>query len=112
MGHLKALILKCNQTKNDFEISQILNFCCEKQLLRLEMEYNFIHMAVVTGHAVAYTICLIFKHITDYVQLYCTNYLLTLLAITTRLTDFGLPQYLLPGASALCAPTPVGYTNR
>ena len=34
------------------------------------------------------------------------------MAIITRLTDFGLPQHILPGASALCAPTPVGYTNR
>ena len=40
------------------------------------------------------------------------TYLLTSLAITTRLTDFGLPQHILPDASASCAPTPVGYTDR
>ena len=31
---------------------------------------------------------------------------------SSRLTDFGLPQHILPGASASCAPTPVGHTNR
>ena len=34
------------------------------------MENNFIHMAVTAGHVVAYTICQIFKHIIDCVQLY------------------------------------------
>ena len=33
------------------------------------MENNFIQMAVSAGHAVAYTICPIFKHIIDCVQL-------------------------------------------
>ena len=37
------------------------------------MESNFIQMAALTGHAVVYTIGPIFKHIIDYVQLYCTN---------------------------------------
>ena len=37
------------------------------------MENNFIQMAASTGHAVAYTIGLIFKHIIDCVQLYFTN---------------------------------------
>ena len=37
------------------------------------MESNFIQMAVSTGHAVAYTICPIFKHIIDCVELYFTN---------------------------------------
>ena len=37
------------------------------------MENNFIQMAAFFGHAVAYTICLIFKHIIDCVQLYFTN---------------------------------------
>ena len=42
------------------------------------MENNFIHMATSAGHAVAYTIDPIFKHIIDYVQLYFTNnYLIT-----------------------------------
>ena len=37
------------------------------------MENNFIHMAFAAGHAVAYTIDPIFKHIIDRVQLYFTN---------------------------------------
>ena len=37
------------------------------------MENNFIQMADSAGHAVAYTIGLIFKHIIDCVQLYFTN---------------------------------------
>ena len=37
------------------------------------MENNFIHMAASAGHAVAYTIGPIFKHIIDCVQLYFTN---------------------------------------
>ena len=37
------------------------------------MENNFIQMAASSGHAVAYTIGLIFKHIIDCMQLYFTN---------------------------------------
>ena len=37
------------------------------------MENNFIQMAVSAGHAVAYTIGLIFKHIIDCKQLNFTN---------------------------------------
>ena len=37
------------------------------------MEYNFIQMASSAGHAVAYTIGSIFKHIIASVQLYLTN---------------------------------------
>ena len=37
------------------------------------MENNFIQMAVSAGHAVAYTIGPILKHIIDCVQLYFTN---------------------------------------
>ena len=37
------------------------------------MENNFIQMAASAGHAVAYTISAIFKHIIDCVQLYFTN---------------------------------------
>ena len=37
------------------------------------MENNFIQMAASAGHAVAYTIGPIFKHIIDCVQLYLTN---------------------------------------
>ena len=37
------------------------------------MENNFIQMVASAGHAVAYTIGLIFKHTIDCVQLYFTN---------------------------------------
>ena len=37
------------------------------------MQHNFIQIAASAGHAVAYTIGLISKHITDCVQLYFTN---------------------------------------
>ena len=37
------------------------------------MKNNFIQMAAAAGHAVAYTIVPIFKHIIDYVQLYFIN---------------------------------------
>ena len=37
------------------------------------MENKFIQMAASAGHAVAYTIGSIFKHIIDCVQLYFTN---------------------------------------
>ena len=37
------------------------------------MEDNFIQMAASAGHAVAYNIGPIFKHIIDYMQLYFTD---------------------------------------
>ena len=37
------------------------------------MKNNFIQMVASAGHAIAYTIGLIFKHIIDCVQLYFTN---------------------------------------
>ena len=37
------------------------------------MENNFIQMAASAGHAVAYAIGLILKHIIDCVQLYFSN---------------------------------------
>ena len=37
------------------------------------MENNFIQMVTSAGHAVAYTIGAILKHIIDCVQLYYTN---------------------------------------
>ena len=37
------------------------------------MENNYIQMVVLGGHAVAYMIIPIFKHIIDCVQLYFTN---------------------------------------
>ena len=48
-------------------------FYLKVQSLRFIMENNFIHMAASAGHAVAYTIGPIFKHIMDCVQLYFTN---------------------------------------
>ena len=44
-----------------------------KLLNILIMENNFIQMAASAGHAVAYTIGPIFKHIIDFVQQYFTN---------------------------------------
>ena len=43
------------------------------QSFQLIMENNFIQMADLAGHAVAYAIDPIFKHIIDSVQLYFTN---------------------------------------
>ena len=40
------------------------------------MENNFIEFAASAGHAIAYTIDPIFKHIIDYVQL-CFTYFFT-----------------------------------
>ena len=37
------------------------------------MENNFIQMAILSGHVVAYTIGAIYKHIVNCVQLYFTN---------------------------------------
>ena len=37
------------------------------------MEYNFIQIAASAGHAVAYAIGQIYKHIIDCVHLYFTN---------------------------------------
>ena len=39
------------------------------------MENNFIHVAALAGHAVAYMIGPIFKHIIDCVQLYLIQWL-------------------------------------
>ena len=44
-------------------------FYLKVQSFRLIMENNFIQIAASAGHAVAYTICVIFKHIIDCVQL-------------------------------------------
>ena len=43
------------------------------QSFRLMIENNFIQMAASAGHAVAYMIVPLFKHIIDCVQLYFTN---------------------------------------
>ena len=48
------------------------NFCfyLKVQSFRLIVENNFNEMVALAGHAVAYTIGTIFKHIIDYVQLF------------------------------------------
>ena len=46
------------------------------------------------------------------IQLQQDYYLLTYVAITTRLSGFGLSVSFSPGASASCAPRPVGHTKR
>ena len=48
-------------------------FYLKVQSFRLIMDNNFSPMAASAGHAVAYTIGTIFKHIIDCVQLYLTN---------------------------------------
>ena len=48
-------------------------FYLKAQSFHLIMENNFIQMFASAGHAVAYTIAPIFKHIIDYVQLYFIN---------------------------------------
>ena len=58
--------------KNYWIFSQISFFYLKVQSFRLIMENNYIQMAASSGHAVAYTIGPIFKHI-DCVQLYFTN---------------------------------------
>ena len=59
--------------KNYCIFSQIL-FYLKVQSFRLIMENNCIQMSASAGHAVAYTICSIYKHIIDCVQLYFTNF--------------------------------------
>ena len=64
---LKKLLKTFNiQIKNFF-------FYLKVQSFRLIMENNFMQMAYSAGHAVAYTICPIFKHLIDCLQLYFTN---------------------------------------
>ena len=79
------------ESQINYTVSQILLFfgkCFKKKLLNifpnlffylkvqsflLIMKNNFIQIAASAGHAVAYTIGSIFKHIIDCVQLYFTN---------------------------------------
>ena len=62
-----------NALKKLMNIFSNFLFYLKAQSFRLIMENNFIQMAASAGHAVAYTIGPIFKHIIDYVQLYFTN---------------------------------------
>ena len=54
----------------DIKASPNFFFYLKVQSFRLIMENNFIQMAASAGYVVAYTICPIFKHIIDCVQLY------------------------------------------
>ena len=62
-------------------------FYFKVQSFRLIMANNFIQMAASAGHAVAYTIGPIFKHIIDCVQLYCKRQL----SLTCRLPTNNSP---------------------
>ena len=63
-------------TKKLLNIFANFFFYLKVQSFRLITENNFIQMAASAGHAVAYTIGWIFKHIVDCVQLYFTNVVL------------------------------------
>ena len=58
------------------------------------MENNFIQMAASAGHAVAYTIDPIFKHIINCVQLYFTNGLTNIALYSVWLVYDGTPQII------------------
>ena len=60
--------------KNNWIFSQFSFFYLKVQSSGLIVENNFIQMAASAGHAVAYTIGSIFKHIIVCVQLYFTKY--------------------------------------
>ena len=80
--HFKSILMappntflfgECFKKKKLHNISSNLFFYLKVQSFRLIMENNFIQMTASAGHAVAYTIGPIFKHIFDCVQLYFTN---------------------------------------
>ena len=79
-------LLRGNRRRNTFHISfwcldwnpgfssnKPTHYLLDHGDFRLIMENNFIQIAASVGHAVGYTIGLIFKHIIDCVQLYFTN---------------------------------------
>ena len=76
------------------------------------MENNFIQMAASTGHAVAYTIDSIFKHIIDCVQLYFSNGFTNIVLLSVKclwlvgitLTFDGTPHIIVP-RSQFATPT-------
>ena len=71
-GSAKYLFLK-NALKKLLNIFSNLFFYLKVQSFQLIMENNFIQMPISAGHAVAYTIGSIFKHLIDCVQLYFSN---------------------------------------
>ena len=73
IGSAKYLFFgKCFKKTAEYYLKFIL-FYLKAQSFRLIMENNFIQMAASAGHAVAYTIGSIFKHIIYCVQLYFDN---------------------------------------
>ena len=72
IGSAKYLFFaKCFKKTTEYFLKFL--FYLKVQSFRLIMENNFIQMAASAGHAVAYMIGPIFKHIIDCVQLYFTN---------------------------------------
>ena len=62
------------------------------------MENNFIQMAALADHVVAYTIAPIFEHIIDCVQLYFTNVLYSvscLWLVGVTLIFYNTPQIII-----------------
>ena len=74
IGYTKYLFVfgKCFKKKTTEYFLKFL-FLFESTTHPEIMENNFIQMAALVGHAVAYTIGSIFKHIIDCVQLYFRN---------------------------------------
>ena len=71
-GPLNTFFLE-NALKTNYWIFSQFFFYLKVLSFRFIMEKNFIQMAELADHAVAYTIGPIFKHIINYVQLYFTN---------------------------------------
>ena len=64
---VRQILLENALKKTTEYFLNFLFFYLNVQSLCLIMENNFIQMAASADHAVAYTICPIFKHIIDYV---------------------------------------------
>ena len=65
------------------------------------MENNFIQMAASAGHAIAYAIGPIFKHIIDCVQLYFTNGFTNIVGLDGITLMFnGTPQIIVNGVKS------------
>ena len=74
IGSAKYLFFSWKMFKKTTEyFLKFLFLYLKAQSFHLIMENNFIQMAALASHAVAYTIGSIFKHIIDCVQLYFTN---------------------------------------
>ena len=73
IGSVKYLFFENVLKKKLLNIFSNFFFYLKVESFRLIMENNFIQMAASAGHAAAYTIGSIFKHIIDCVQLHFTN---------------------------------------